>query len=86
MEKVPLNSDVVAKLRDLETFVELCDESGQARAVAMPPELHREMMSAWLKSMFTDEEIEEARRESGGMTTAEAIAYLQKVASEHRRI
>ena len=85
MNKVVLSQSELAKLQNADDIVEICDEKGQTQGFVVPAEMHREMMSAWLKAMFTDEEIEAARREPGGMPTADAVAYLEKVAEEHRR-
>ncbi len=83
MQKFQLPADLSAKLGTVNSPAELCDETGVTKAVALPPELYREMFHAWADSVFDPATLERARQESGGMTTAEAVAYLRKVASEH---
>jgi hypothetical protein len=39
----------------------------------------------WADAVFDQESLKRARQETGGYTTAEAVAYLRKVADEHRK-
>ncbi|VTT97308.1 unnamed protein product [Gemmataceae bacterium] len=85
MQKIKLPAELTAKLGDVTAPAELCDESGATRAVALPPELYQEMFHVWADSVFDKDSLDRARREPGGMSTPEAIAYLRKVAAEHRK-
>ena len=84
MQKVILDDVLRAKLHNLESEVALCDEKGQPIAHVLPDEEYWKLRYAWAKTLFTDEEIQAARAESGGMSTQEAIAYLDKVISDAR--
>jgi hypothetical protein len=85
MEKVQLSTDVLAKIGDVTFPAELCDEAGATRAVVLPVELYREMLSAWAGAAFREEDLARARSEPGGYTTAEAIAYLHKLVSDRSK-
>jgi hypothetical protein len=55
-----------------------CDESGRTLGYYVPaPDQLRELYD-WAKAQFTDEEIERARREPRGLTTAEVLARLKE--------
>ncbi len=84
MTKVIVDTELRAKLHNLETEVALCDEKGQPIAHVLPEAEYRKLLYAWAKTLFSREEIEAARAEPGGMPTAEAIAYLEKVISDAR--
>jgi hypothetical protein len=72
MNKVTVDPAFQSKLNGAQDAVELCTESGQTVGHFLPPDLYRQMRSAWLKSFFTDEEIEEALRQPrGGRPLAE---------------
>jgi hypothetical protein len=83
VNKVILDPSLRAKLNSLNEQLELCDEDGHTLGFFLPPDLHHELLHAWAKSQFTDEEIAQARREikaEGGLTTSQAVTYLEKVA------
>ena len=83
MNKVVLDPSSRAKLNGLNEHLEVCDENGHTLGFFLPPDLHHKLLYAWAKSQFTDEEIAQARREimaEGGLTTSQAVAYLEKVA------
>jgi hypothetical protein len=87
MQKVILDPDLQARLKGLADHLEFCDETGRTLGFFLPPDVHHELLYAWAKSQFSDEELEQARRElkdEGGLTTAEAIAYLESVARSAR--
>jgi hypothetical protein len=69
-------------VESLDSEVEICDESGRTIGYMLPPALHREIMYAWAKSLFSDEEIAAARAERQtrpGFTTEQAIARLERL-------
>lgn len=84
MTKVLLDDVLRTKLNGLADELELCDQTGQTVGHFVPADLYRELLYAWAKAQFTDEEIALARQEPGGFTTAEAIAYLEKLVSAKR--
>jgi hypothetical protein len=84
---VILDPTTSAPFKGLAEHVELCDEAGKTLGFFLPPDFHHEVIYAWAKSLFTDEDIERSRQEyraGGGLTTAEAVAYLERVARDAR--
>lgn len=82
MQKVQLSPEVLAKLGGMNFAAELCDEAGATQAVVLPVEMYREMLLAWTDDAFREEDLQRARAETGGYTTAEAIAYLNKLVAD----
>ncbi len=80
MHRLVLDSATSAKLQNSGDSLELCDNDGRTLGYFLPPELHQRLLYAWAKSQFTDEELEQARKEPGGMATADAIEYLNTLA------
>jgi hypothetical protein len=83
VNKVILDLSLRAKLNGLNEHLEVCDEDGRTLGFFLPPDLHQKLLYAWAKTQFSDEEIEQARREiktEGGLTTPQAVAYLEKLA------
>jgi hypothetical protein len=85
MQKVQLSPDVLAKIGSASFPAELCDEAGATKAVVLPVELYREMFTAWADTAFSEEDLARARGETGGYTTAEAIAYLNRLAADRSK-
>jgi hypothetical protein len=84
MNKLDLPADVVAKLAAVNDPMKVYDEKGEAQAVVVPPGLFQDMWEAWVDQHYDEAEMARRKAEPGGYTTAEAIAYLNKVASEYR--
>jgi len=81
MSKVILDEATRARLDGKGNPLEVCDEQGRTVAVVLPPDLYREMIRAWAKELFKDEDLERARaeyREQGGYTTEEVLARLHE--------
>jgi hypothetical protein len=76
MRKITLDDDLKAKLGDLADEIALCDAAGNVVACVVPPG-HREMLYSLAGDLFSDEELERAEQEDGGMTTAEVLAHLE---------
>ena len=83
MSKIILDSELKAKLNGLNEHKEICDCDGRTVGHFLPPDLYNQLAYAWAKAEFAkDREPGQARREikeQGGLTTVEAIAYLEKV-------
>lgn len=82
MEKITLSPDLLAHIQDAHCQVEVCDESGKTVGFFLPTELHRELLYAWVKSQFSDEEAAAARAErktQPGYNTLDAIAHLNRL-------
>ena len=65
-------------MHNLTRQVELCDESGRTLAYVLPSEDYLQWAYEWARTQFTDEELEAARRESGGLSTAEVLEWLKQ--------
>jgi hypothetical protein len=78
MSKVTLDQSLRAKLNNLDRQVEFCDESGRTVGYYVPADRHRELLYAWAKSQFTDEELKKARKQPGGRPLEEILARLEK--------
>lgn len=78
MPKLTLDPQLQAKLQNLTTELELCDESGKTLGFFLPAQRHRELIYAWLNAQVSDEELEEARREGGGRPLSQILADLEK--------
>ena len=75
MVKILVESTIRSRLNGLDSELEFCDESGRTLGYFMPrPKSDRDY--EWAKGEFTDEELEQARHELGGRTTAEVLARL----------
>jgi tetraacyldisaccharide-1-P 4'-kinase len=86
MNKVVLDDDLRAKLNGLNDEVEVCDAEGRTIGRFLPEQEYRSLIYDLAKADFTiDAEAEEARKEPGGMTTAEAVAYVERVIESHRQ-
>ncbi len=78
MRKITLDDDLRAKLGDMSEEVALCDAAGNVVAYIMTPG-HREALYSLASDLFTDEELERAEREEGGMTTAQVLEHLKSL-------
>jgi hypothetical protein len=78
MSKVTLDQSLRAKINNLDSEVEFCDESGRTVGYYVPADWHHQLLYAWAKAQFTDEELEIARRQPGGRPLAEILARLEK--------
>jgi hypothetical protein len=80
MQKVVIDAATRAKLGPLVGQVALADEAGNTLAYVLPPDLYHRLTAGWDESEPTPEERAAAREEyrrSGGLTTAEAIAFVR---------
>ena len=75
MTKVTLDAATLAKLKDLNELLEVCDESGRTLGY-----FHPVVPSESLKAMspFSDEEIEEFRQQRTGRPLSEILSDLNK--------
>jgi hypothetical protein len=63
-----------SKLEGVPGEVEVCSEDGETIGLSAQS---REIWYKWAKSQFTPEELDNARRETGGRTLAEILADLE---------
>lgn len=78
MSHITLDQWLRAKICDLDEQVAICDETGRTVGYYVPAQWHREMVYAWAKQQFTDEELEMARKQTGSRPLQEVLADLEK--------
>lgn len=78
MTQVTVGSQLRNRLDAVNSEAELLDESGQVLGYFVAPQLHRELLLAWSRATVSDEELEQASRESGGRALEEIWADLAK--------
>src|SRR5262245_61043814 len=60
MDKIIIDQNLRSRLNGLDSSIEFCDESGKTLGHFLPEDVYREVMSAWGKVLFPDEEVAEA--------------------------
>lgn len=78
MTKIILEKSLQTKLGDLVGELELCDESGHTLGYYIPASKTDESLYAWARAQFTDEEIDGARQEAGGLTIDQVVSGLSE--------
>jgi hypothetical protein len=76
MNRVVVDAAVLSKLDNLSSALELCDEAGVTLGYFLPAAGREREVYDWARGAFSDEEIEAARQQSGGVTTEELLARL----------
>ena len=71
--------NAAAKLKGLNEELDFCDESGRVVGHYVPADIYLKLLYAQAKTEVTDEELEAARREPRGKTTAEVIARMEEI-------
>ena len=89
MSTVILDDDLKSRLNGLDKHLEVRDPAGKLVGHFLPDDLYMRMLYDWAKAEFAREEAEEAvkgvvRKWDGtnGKTTAEAIAYVKRMAEQ----
>ena len=78
MNRILIDETLLSRLNDLNSQLEFCDETGRTLGYFVPtPERDRSLYE-WARQEFTDEEIERARREAGGLTIDEVRKGLSE--------
>jgi hypothetical protein len=77
MTKLIVHPSLRSQLNGLASELELCDETGRTLGYFVPAAEHERQLYDWANAQFTDEELERARQEPGGRTTAEILARLE---------
>jgi hypothetical protein len=65
MGKVTLDPDLRARMNNFDHELELCDENGRTLGRFLPEDVYRKLLYASIKVPFTEEEIEQARKQKG---------------------
>jgi hypothetical protein len=78
MTKLVVDPTLRTKLENVESELELCDESGRTLGYFVPATQNLRELYDWAKTQITDEELERRKNEPGGRTTAEVLARLGK--------
>ncbi len=78
MTRVVVDASLQVKLPQVDSSFEFCDESGRTLGYYVPAPDQLGPLYDWARTEFTDEEIEQARREPRGLTTAEVLARLRE--------
>jgi 3-hydroxyacyl-CoA dehydrogenase len=79
MGKLVLDKAMQSKLATVSGVAELCDEQGRTVGYYVSAEVYQQFPRVRIMPEITDEELEEARREEGGVTTEELLAYLKSL-------
>ena len=77
MTTVVVDKELRNKLKDLEHPVVFCDEAGKTVGRFLPEAEYRKMLYDLARHMFTDEEPDEAEKETRGKSLAEIVAQLE---------
>jgi hypothetical protein len=76
MNRVVVDTNVLSKLDNLSSALELCNEAGVTLGYFLPAADRQRELFDWARGAFSDDEIETARQQSGGVTTGELLARL----------
>jgi hypothetical protein len=79
MIKITISETIRSQLHGLDSELEFCDESGRTLGYFRPANRAEAWQYEWGWAQFTDEELERARKEPGGRTTAEVLARLRRL-------
>ncbi len=71
MTRVTIDDTLRAKLNGLDEQIALCDEFGHELGQFLSARLYRDLLDAWVGSLFTNEELAQADQETGGRPLAE---------------
>jgi hypothetical protein len=76
MSRITVDNELRSKLNGLDQHIELCDESGQTMGHFLPEKAYREMIEAWVETVFTKEELRRMDQETGGRPLSETWKRL----------
>jgi hypothetical protein len=77
MNRVIVNPMLRAKLDNLNSAMELCDESGTTLGYFVPASDQKRALYKWIQESVTDAELHQAFDESGEYTLKEVLADLK---------
>ena len=73
MTRIVIDAQTWAKLSDAHELIELCDRSGHTLGYYQPALRVGAVDGQTIHSPYSDEEIEERRRQTGGQSLAEFV-------------
>lgn len=76
MNTITVNASMRSRLDNLESPLEFCDESGQRLGFFIPASEHHRTLYELAQAALSDEDLAEARRQTGGSTTEQLLARL----------
>jgi hypothetical protein len=83
MGKLIIDESLRTKLSQAQEEIELLDQQGAQVGFFFPSQLYLKLMYAWARAEFADDQdVQRARAEPGGMTTAEVLRHLRQVEQE----
>jgi hypothetical protein len=77
MNKVVVDTLVRSRLDNLDSALELCDESGVTLGYFVPSSDRQRKLYEWARTAVTDEELRRARQEGGEFTLQQVLADLK---------
>jgi hypothetical protein len=79
MERVTIDPEGRVALGAVDHELAVTDASGKTLAYVLPPAVYTRFMEAWLASEPSQEELNAARQETGGMNISEVLTHLADV-------
>jgi hypothetical protein len=77
MNRIVVDTSIRSRLDNLDSPLELCDEIGVTLGYFVPAAERRGELYQWARTAFSDEAIDQSRREPGGSTTEEVLTRLR---------
>jgi hypothetical protein len=78
MERITIDDPLRSRLVGCESSLEICDTGGHVLGYFVPAGQSEQALYAWARERFNDADIEQARAEAGGFSTAEVLARLRE--------
>jgi hypothetical protein len=79
MRKIFLDALLKERFNGLDERAEICDESGRTVGYFLPIEVDPGLDYDAARALFSNDELEIARRQPGGRTTAEVLERLRNL-------
>jgi hypothetical protein len=80
MGKIIIDESLRNQLSQAQEEMELLDQKGGQVGFFFPSQVYLKLMRAWARAEFADDQdLQNARKEPGGMTTAEVLQHLKQV-------
>ena len=83
MNRIVVDTSVLSKLDNLTSAMELCNEGGVTLGYFVPAADRQREVYEWAQGAFSEEEIDAARQQPGGITTEELLGRLGRFDEIH---